>query len=268
MGHAKGLSERQTRDGGGRSIFTTKAKKHDTRCKQVSLEQVLPDLRELYPELEIERWDSLYKTLIHEQLNSRDQALGVHQFQEKSHIKPDGGVFVVKDNQGKWRVILVAEAKLQGSNRGRIERGLKKQATGNALERATKNIAEVRNFMIDENHFPYVVFGHGEDLTEKEIRVVTKAPLDKNAKLAIGTVTTLGLQTIPDRITSANYGLKCNEIHVHNRWVKRSDGRETMLQPASLFMRLDPWTNKEMYGIMWEIANISLEILDENGHLG
>ena len=267
MGHAKGLSERQTRDGGGRSIFTTEAKKHDKRCKQVSLEQVLPDLRELYPELEIERWDNLYKTLIHEQLNSRDQELGVHQFREVSHIKPDGGVFVVKDNQGKWRVILVAEAKLQGSNKGRIERGLKKQATGNALERATKNIAEVRNFMIDENHFPYVVFGHGEDLTEREIDVVTKEPLDGNATLSVGTETTLKLQTIPDRITSANYGLPCNEVLVRNRWIKRSDGRETMLQPASLFMRLDPWTNKEMYGIMMDISHFSLKILDEYGHL-
>ena len=267
MGNSRGLSERHTRDGGGRSIFTTEAKKHDKRCRDVSRDLVLPDLQKFFPELEIQRWKSLHKTKIHKQLNSLNQNLGQNQFREKSHILPDGGIFVVKDKQENWRVILVAEAKLQGSNRGRIKRGLRKQPTGNALERATKNIAEVRNFMIDENHFPYVIFGHGEDLTEREIKIVTEEPLDRNAQLSVGTVTTLGLQTIPDRITSANYGLPCNKVLVHNRWIKRSDGRETMLQPASLFMRLDPWTNKEMYEIMMEISHISLGILAENGHL-
>ncbi len=262
MGNAKGLSERHTRDGGGRSIFGDEAKKHDIRCKETSY-LVLKQLKKTYPGLDIERWDKLYKTDIHKQLNSRNEELGIHQFRKESHIRPDGGIFVVKDKQGKWRVILVGEAKLQGSNRGRIERGLKKQATGNALERATKNIAEVRNFMIDENHFPYVIFGHGEDLTEKEIKVTTKTPLTAKAEYTVGTVTTLKLQTIPDRITSANYGLECNTIHVHNHWVTRSDGRETMLQPASLFMRYDPWTNEEMYDIMMEIATISIHCLAE-----
>ena len=260
MGNAKGLSERHTRDGGGRSIFTIEAKKHDKRCTEISL-LVVEDLKVNFPDLEITRWKTLYKKDIHEQLKLRDQALGTHQFHEKSHIKPDGGIIVVK-KEDKWRVILVAEAKLQGSNKGRIEGGLEKQSTGNALERATKNIAEVRNFMIDENHFPYVVFGHGEDLTEEDIRVVTEGPRKPKAKLPEGTVTILKPNTIPDRITSANYGLECNTIHVDNRWIKRSDGRETMLQPASLFMRYEPWTNEEMYDIMMEIALRSLVILE------
>ena len=31
-------------------------------------------------------------------------------------------------------------------------------AAGNAIERVHKNILEFRNLMIDEDHFPYVVF--------------------------------------------------------------------------------------------------------------
>ena len=261
MGHSKGLSERQTRDGGGRSIFNTEAKKHDKRCEEVSKLLVLPDLQKKYPHLNIERWWKLEKKTIHQALEECDKDLGQHQHHKSSYIQPDGGIIVVEDKTGKWRPILIAEAKVQGTNVSRIERGLKKQGTGNALERATKNIAEVRNFMIDENHFPYVLFGHGSDLAKEEITVKTKEPLDPKAKLPVGTVTILKPPTIPDRITSANYGLPCNEIHVHNRWVKRKDGKETMLQPASLYMRLDPWKNEEMYDIMMDVADVSLQIL-------
>ena len=261
MGHSKGLSERQTRDGGGRSIFNTEAKKHDKRCEEVSILLVLPDLQKKHPHLNIKRWWKLEKAAIHQALGELDKDLGQHQHHESSYIQPDGGIIVVEDKTGKWRPILITEAKVQGTNVTRIERGLKKQGTGNALERATKNIAEVRNFMIDENHFPYVLFGHGSDLAREAITVVTKKPLDPKAKLAVGTVTILKPPTIPDRITSANYGLPCNEILVHNRWIKRTEGRETMLQPASLYMRLEPWNNEEMYDIMMKIALLSLQIL-------
>jgi len=260
MGHSDELSKRQTRDGGGKSIFNTEAKKHDKRCQEMSL-LVTEILQKTYPNLEIERWKTLKKSTIHDELKKFDSELGVKLFRDISYLQPDGGIVVVKDKKGKWRVILIAEAKVQGTNKGRIERGLPKQATGNALERATKNIAEAKNFMLDENHFPYVLFGHGDDLTEREIHVVTKEPLAEKATLRVGHKQTLFPQAIPDRITSANYGLPTNQILVNNRWVTRSDGREIMLQPASLFMRLDPWTNEEMFNVMWEIAHISLSVL-------
>ena len=70
------------------------------------------------------------------------------------------------DDYDRWRVVLVAEAKYQGKDIENIENGKlvgsennqDLMAAGNAIERSHKNISEIANFMIDEVHFPYVIF--------------------------------------------------------------------------------------------------------------
>ena len=82
--------------------------------------------------------------------------IGQTLFVSKANIKPDGGIIEVKDDQGKWRVILVTEAKYQGKDISNIERGIlvgknKDQdlmVAGNAIERSHKNISEIANLML------------------------------------------------------------------------------------------------------------------------
>ena len=60
-------------------------------------------------------------------------------------------------------MVLVGEAKFQGKDVENVKAGVlvgtnKDQdlmVAGNAIERVYKNINEIRNFMLDEFHFPY-----------------------------------------------------------------------------------------------------------------
>lgn len=61
----------------------------------------------------------------------------------------------MKDDAGKWRVIMVSEAKHQGKDIENICNGILVGKTktqdlmvaGNAIERAHKNISEIANYM-------------------------------------------------------------------------------------------------------------------------
>lgn len=67
----------------------------------------------------------------------------------------------VKDKNGKWRIVLVCEAKHQGKDIENITKGIlvgknsnqDLMVAGNAIERSHKNINEIRNIMIDEKAF-------------------------------------------------------------------------------------------------------------------
>jgi len=64
------------------------------------------------------------------------------------------------------KVLLVCESKHQGNDLEKIRAGIKQgknkdadlMVAGNAIERVHKNILEFRNYMLDEIHFPYIVF--------------------------------------------------------------------------------------------------------------
>lgn len=95
-----------------------------------------------------------------------DKNLGQTLFASSARIKPDGGIIEVKDDNVKWRVIAISEAKYQGKDIENIkQRKLVGKdnnqilmAAGNAIERAHKNICEIANFMLLELHFPYILF--------------------------------------------------------------------------------------------------------------
>ncbi len=74
-----------------------------------------------------------------------------------SSVRPDGGILFVSKN-GKKFAILISENKKQGDG--------KKQAKGNAIERAGKNIMFAQSLLKDETIFPYVIFCHGTDFIE------------------------------------------------------------------------------------------------------
>jgi len=80
-------------------------------------------------------------------------------------MKPDGGIlFAVKEERIP---ILIVEDKVQGTNDKRLEKKLGRQSTGNAIERAGKNIRGAE-MLFTGNIFPYVLFASGCDFHSTE----------------------------------------------------------------------------------------------------
>ena len=250
------LRETHTGFGGGKGIYGKAAKTHDKKTGDAA-RYVFGLLEKTFPELVFRHRFTIPKTDINEKLSHLNPELGVTQFVMTSSVKPDGGVIEVRDVQGGWRAILIAEAKKQGTNVKRIEEGLGKQAQGNAIERTHKNIAELKNYMIGERYFPYVVFMHGSDLTTKTLHVPTPS----------GKIFDLHPTSIPDRLTAASYGMPVNVPYCRNIFAEHIDGSKIMLQIASLYMRNEPWREEEMIEVMIEIAEDSLTCLGESEQL-
>ena len=250
------LRKTHTDFGGGQGIYGQEAKTHDKKTGDAS-KYVFNILRNAFPSHQFRHRFKLPKSEINRKLREINPQLGVTQFVGTSSVKPDGGIIEVRDVNGEWRLILVGEAKKQGTNVERIKEGLGKQAQGNAIERTHKNIAELKNYMLRENYFPYVIFMHGSDLTTETLLVPEPS----------GAIFELHPTSIPDRLTAASYGMPVNVPYCRNIFAEHIDGSNIMLQIASLYMRNDPWTEKEMVEVMIEIAQEALTCLDELNQL-
>ena len=129
-------------------------------------------------------------------------------------------------------------------------------AAGNAIERSHKNISEIANFMLSENHFPYVLFLEGSNFLVETISIARPD----------GRVVTLeynsGMLNRLDRLTSANYGMPINKNLCVNKFVKHKD-KAIMLQAASIFTQGtgEEWDKKDMLKIMLEVSKTSLKVL-------
>lgn len=244
-------------------IFGEQAKSHDLTVGKIS-KLVMNELDKEYPSLSFRYRDSLKKDEINESLKKVDPELGQTLFVANSSIKPDGGIIEVKDDNGEWRVILVTEAKHQGKDIENIRNGVlvgaknnqDLMAAGNAIERSHKNISEIANFMLSENHFPYVLFLEGSNFLIETIsiprpdgRIVT---LEYNS----------GMLNRLDRLTSANYGMPINKNLCVNKFVKHKD-KAIMLQAASIYTQGtgEQWAAEDMFNIMLEVSKTSLKVL-------
>tara|TARA_R100001082_G_scaffold72822_1_gene41733 strand:- start:398 stop:1168 length:771 start_codon:yes stop_codon:yes gene_type:complete len=190
-----GLSDRQVRDGGGRSIFNEDAiVLEGNLTEQIKL--LIEDHNISYPNIQFEWKKTLSKSEISPESNYTPHS-------SKSGVKPDGGILfaVIKDNDSWWKngkryPILVTEAKKQGTNHERVaikelynqgicndeiatrlgmsvkkverivNQGNEKQAKGNAIERAFKNWAEFQIYFEEYDYFPYVIFAYGCDFED------------------------------------------------------------------------------------------------------
>jgi type II restriction enzyme len=239
-GQALRLGIQQELGGGPLSIFGGAAQAHDLSIREVSA-GVLSELAGRYPNLEFRQRNSLSKKEIHEKLSKIDRRIGESIFVQSSKIKPDGALTEVLDLNGKWRLILVGESKHQGNDIEKIEAGVKQgkkkdqdfMVAGNAIERVHKNILEIRNFMIDEKYFPYVVFLQGSNFATETINIKTNN--GKIIKLSHDS----GMLNRIDRVTASNLGRKINQNYCENIWVKTKSG-EHMLQIASLYFQAQP----------------------------
>lgn len=86
-------------------------------------------------------------------------------------MRPDGGILYIVDKTTlKWKPLLITEDKIQGTNDQRHAEGKCRQATGNAIERAAKNIRGMEMLLAgpDCPFFPYVIFAAGCDFHPSE----------------------------------------------------------------------------------------------------
>ena len=91
-------------------------------------------------------------------------------------MKPDGGIIWAQFGETKDGVftcirkypVFIGEDKVQGTNDSRLAEGKPRQATGNAIERAAKNIRGSEMICMSQNTFPYVIFASGCDFHNTE----------------------------------------------------------------------------------------------------
>ena len=190
--------------------------------------------------------------------------MGQTLFVQNSSIKPDGGIVEVKDDNGKWRIVLVSEAKHQGKDIENITEGKlvgknnnqDLMAAGNAIERSHKNISEIANFMLSESYFPYVLFLEGSNFLTETISI--KRPDGRIVNLEYNS----GMLNRLDRLTSANYGMPINTNLCENKFIKHKD-KAIMLQATSIYTQGDggKWDSKKMFEIMMDVSRSSLKML-------
>ncbi|MEJ1938431.1 EcoRI family type II restriction endonuclease, partial [Nostoc sp. NIES-2111] len=169
-GQASRLGRQHEEAGGPIGIFGHNAQLHDMACGEVA-EKVVQALSKRFPELHFRYRNSIAKKEINERLSRIDKRLGSVLFVKNASVKPDGGIIEVEDKNGQWRIVLVGESKHQGNDIEKIQAGVKQgkekdadlMVAGNAIERVHKNISELRNYMLGEKHFPYVVFLQGSN---------------------------------------------------------------------------------------------------------
>jgi hypothetical protein len=85
----------------------------------------------------------------------------------KVSMRPDGGI-IMATIDGKKYPLFIGEDKVQGTNDSRLASGLPRQSTGNAIERAAKNIRGCEMITAHMSVFPYVVFASGCDFHDSE----------------------------------------------------------------------------------------------------
>lgn len=244
-------------------IFGEDAKSHDIAVGTIS-HLVKSKLEELYPMLEFRFRKSVSKKEINHYLSKLDKDLGKTLFTQNASIIPDGGIIEVKDDSGSWRVVLVTEAKHQGKDIENIKSGKlvgknndqDLMAAGNAIERSHKNIAEIANFMLSEEHFPYIIFLEGSNFLTQTISVIR--PDGRSVILEHDS----GILNRLDRLTAANYGMPINTHLCKNKFIKNKD-KSIMLQATSIYTTGDGshWNPQEMFNIMLDVAKTSLKVL-------
>lgn len=255
------LSIEKVRGQGPKEIFGENALLHDRSVNSFS-KAVFETLKKDHPNLEFRFRDSIDKKEINKKLNSVDPRLGVTIFVEKASIKPDGGIIEVKDKDNNWRIVLVCEAKHQGKDIDNIKKGVlvgknsnqELMVAGNAIERSHKNINEIRNIMIDEKHFPYILFLQGSNFLTEQTTVVRPDGTEVILKHNVGSLNRI------DRLTSANFSLPINQNSCENIFIT-IDGISVMLQAVSIYTKPTEWTVEEMLPIMKAVSTTSLRII-------
>tara|TARA_B100000902_G_C27189047_1_gene852915 strand:+ start:199 stop:1047 length:849 start_codon:yes stop_codon:yes gene_type:complete len=176
-------------------------------------------------------------------------------------MKPDGGIIWAQFGEykdGEWVCmrkypVFIGEDKVQGTNDSRLAEGKPRQATGNAIERAAKNIRGSEMICMGQNTFPYVLFASGCDFHDSE--------------------------TIADRLEMMNMGVPNHYFGVNkdttpeqlnNRLVEIIQTidikKKCGIGIASIFVKAHKWDELPHGGSRWrkkEIVELSCTVIDQ-----
>ena len=263
-GQSRRLEKQHELAGGPLGIFGEEAKKHDWSIRRV-MSVIREKLTELYPDWTFRHRMEISKKEINNKLSSLDSNLGQVLFVERASIKPDGGIIEVEDKSGCFRIVLISESKHQGNDVKKIRAGIKQgknkdadlMVAGNAIERVHKNILELRNYMLDELHFPYVVFLQGSNFATRTFFV--ESPDGRQVQIAHDA----GNLNRIDRVTASSFGMEINKNYCRNIFIDLDDNMQ-MLQAASLYFQSAPWAAKDMAEILMEVAMTSIDVLSDS----
>lgn len=257
------LTTQHIASGGVEGIFSAIARKHDLSVGEIStllVEQLEVD----FPTMKFRKRNYLTKREINKKLSEIDEYLGQELYVPQAKIIPDGGIIEVLDDNNEWRVVLVTEAKYQGKDVDNILSGVlvgtKKDqdimAAGNAIERSHKNIKEIANYMLGEQHFPYILFLEGSNFLTETL-IITRP----DGREVVLKYDASNLNRI-DRLTAANYAMPINTNLCENR-VVTSRGQAIMLQATSIYTqgRGGEWDSGDMLAIMLDVARTSIKVL-------
>lgn len=161
---------------------------------------------------------------------------------KKVSMKPDGGIFfIIKDNN--TIPVLIIEDKVQGTN----DILKKRQATGNAIERAGKNIRGAEMLFAEQSIFPYVLFASGCDFHHTET-------IAKRLEMM-----NMGYPNHYIPITHEN----CNDFHTFNTIDINKKFNKSI---ASIFVKAHKWDSMKHGSSRWrsdEIIDICKKVIDQ-----
>jgi len=163
MAQSDNLRHIQRLSGGGKTTYKEGAKTENMVATAVQC--VFKTLKNNHRKLEFMHMKKHSKQMFAESIGVVDYVPS----NGKSFVNPDGGTIWVKktySDGSTWYPILTSEAKKQGTNDKLLAEGKKKQAQGNAIERAYKNIEEFRCLYEAYPWFSYFIFCEGCDFEE------------------------------------------------------------------------------------------------------
>ena len=236
QGQSQRLSRQHEDAGGPLGTFSGSAWNHDQSIAKV-MENVAKELQRKDPHVLFRHRWSISKQEINNRLATIDARLGKVLYVKSAEIKPDGGIIEVQDRFGQYRVVLTSEAKHQGNDVEKIRAGTKQgknkdqdiMTAGNAIERVHKNIQEIRNLMLTEVHFPYVVFLQGSNFATSTFYVET--PDKRKVKIAHDA----GNLNRIDRVTASSFGMEINRNHCRNIFVSINCKQHMLQSPSYIF---------------------------------
>ena len=151
MSSSDRLRETDKNIGGGKAIFNDEAKNLEGKLSD-TVQEVINYLQGIFPGVKFSWVKKLEKRKIAENIGKSHWK----PCSKNPYILPDGGI-VYAEIFGKVYPILISEAKKQGTNDKLLEEGKKKQAKGNAIERAVKNHSEISLYCRPYDYYPYCI---------------------------------------------------------------------------------------------------------------
>ena len=221
------LSQRHLRDGGGKNINNECAKAHDVKVRNV-MSRVLSIIQAMFPERQFELKAVILQKNISGNINSKYQPSN-----PKSSIRPDGGVLFMDGIP-----ILSIEAKKQGTNSEREKGGKKKQAMGNAIERAHKNYNEIKNMQDKYLFTSYLLFAYGCDFVNGS--------------------------SIIDRLSAMTYYDSFNTLHIKDEITEKNINGEQLRErrkKASVFLQEQPFEETFIYEKCMDAIKIVMDLI-------